>query len=46
VHQGAGERRKIYRITAAGRKALDGAREKVDELYHELHEARPGRISE
>jgi DNA-binding PadR family transcriptional regulator len=46
VHQGDGERRKMYRITAAGRKALAGAREKVDELYRELHEAHPRRLSE
>jgi len=34
-------RRRIYRITAAGRKALARARVKVDELHHELHEAHP-----
>ena len=38
-------RRRIYRITAAGRVALARAREKVDELHHELHEERPRRIS-
>ncbi len=36
-----GGKRRIYRITAAGRKALDKARTKVDELHHELHEAHP-----
>jgi DNA-binding PadR family transcriptional regulator len=46
VRQGAGERRKMYRITAAGRKALARAKEKVDELYRELHEAHPRRVSE
>jgi len=46
VHQDAGTRRRMYRITAAGRKALAGAREKVNELYHELHEAHPRRISD
>lgn len=46
VRQGAGERRKMYGITAAGRKALAGAKEKVDELYRELHEAHPRRLSE
>jgi DNA-binding PadR family transcriptional regulator len=46
VRQGAGGRRKMYRITAAGRKALARAKEKVDELYRELHEAHPRRISE
>lgn len=37
-------RRRLYRITAAGRKALARAREKVDELYTELHEARPRKM--
>ena len=40
-----GRNRRVYRITATGRKALDKAKEKVDELHHELHEARPRRIS-
>lgn len=44
VDQGTGDRRKMYRITAAGRKALAGAREKVGELYRELHEAHPRRV--
>lgn len=39
----AGKRR-IYVITAAGKKALEKAKEKVDELHHELHEAHPRRI--
>jgi len=34
-------RRRVYRITAAGRKALLGATKKVDELHHELHEKHP-----
>jgi DNA-binding PadR family transcriptional regulator len=46
VKRDGGERRKMYRITAAGRKALVRAREKVDELYHELHEAHPRRVSQ
>jgi DNA-binding PadR family transcriptional regulator len=46
AHRADGDRRKIYRITAAGRKALAGAKVKVDELYHELHESHPRRISE
>jgi len=41
VRGGDGDRRRMYRITAAGRRALARAREKVDELYHELHEKRP-----
>jgi PadR family transcriptional regulator PadR len=39
-----GRRRRLYRITHAGRKALDRARIKVDELHRELHEAHPRRI--
>ena len=39
-----GRRRRLYRITAAGRKALNAARAKVDELHHELHEAHPRRV--
>ena len=34
-------RRRMYRITPAGRKALQKAREKVDELHRELHQAHP-----
>ena len=40
-----GRRRRVYRITAAGKKALDKARVKVDELHHELHEEHPRRVS-
>ena len=40
-----GHSRRIYKITAAGRKALDKAIEKVDELHHELHEEHPRKIS-
>lgn len=36
-----GRRRRIYRITGSGRSALNQAREKVDELHHELHEKHP-----
>lgn len=36
-----GRVRRIYRITPAGRKALNQARAKVDELHHELHEEHP-----
>ncbi len=39
-----GSRRRVYRITAAGRTALEKAREKVDELHHELHEKKPRRL--
>jgi PadR family transcriptional regulator, regulatory protein PadR len=40
----AGRRRRIYRITRAGRQVLEKSRAKVDELHHELHEARPRKI--
>jgi DNA-binding PadR family transcriptional regulator len=40
-----GHSRRVYKITAAGRKALDKARVKVDELRHELHEEHPRKIS-
>ncbi len=36
-----GRRRRVYRITAGGRRALSRAREKVDELHRELHEEHP-----
>jgi PadR family transcriptional regulator len=36
-----GRQRKLYRITADGRQALKRARDKVDELHEELHEAHP-----
>lgn len=41
---GQGRRPRVYRITAAGRSALAKAREKVDELHGELHEAHPRRV--
>lgn len=40
-----GRRRRVYKITTAGKKALGKARAKVDELHHELHEERPRKIS-
>jgi PadR family transcriptional regulator PadR len=40
-----GHSRRVYRITAEGRRALDKATLKVDELHHELHEDHPRRIS-
>jgi DNA-binding PadR family transcriptional regulator len=40
-----GRKRRVYRITSAGRKALESASAKVDELYNELHEERPRSIS-
>jgi DNA-binding PadR family transcriptional regulator len=41
----SGRRRRVYTITASGRRALIKAREKVDELHHELHEEHPRRVA-
>ena len=41
-----GRRRRVYRTTASGKRALEKAREKVDELHHELHEERPRTLLE
>jgi len=41
-----GRQRRLYKITAAGRKALKKAKTLVDELHHELHEEHPRRVSE
>jgi DNA-binding PadR family transcriptional regulator len=40
-----GRKRRVYRITGEGRKALARASEKVDELHHELHEERPRKMT-
>jgi DNA-binding PadR family transcriptional regulator len=40
-----GRRRRVYAITAPGRKALEKAKLKVDELHHELHEQHLRKIS-
>lgn len=40
-----GRKRRVYRITSAGKKALDKARTKVDELHDELHEDSPRKLS-
>jgi DNA-binding PadR family transcriptional regulator len=40
-----GHSRRVYKITPPGRKALERAKEKVDELHHELHEQHPRKIS-
>ena len=40
----AGRNRRVYTITAAGRKALTRARAMVDELHHELHEEHPRKL--
>jgi DNA-binding PadR family transcriptional regulator len=40
-----GRRRRLYKITPAGKRALDKATVKVDELYGELHEEHPRKLS-
>jgi PadR family transcriptional regulator, regulatory protein PadR len=40
-----GRRRRVYKLTKAGKKALEQARVKVDELHHELHEKHPRKVS-
>jgi PadR family transcriptional regulator, regulatory protein PadR len=40
-----GRQRRIYRITAAGKRALEAAKERVDELHGELHEEVPRSIA-
>ena len=40
-----GRRRRLYKITPAGKRALEKAKSKVDELYHELHEEHPRKLS-
>ncbi len=39
-----GRRRRLYTITASGRRVLRNAMVKVDELHHELHEEPPPRL--
>jgi DNA-binding PadR family transcriptional regulator len=40
-----GRRRRVYKLTKTGKKALEQARAKVDELHQELHEAHPRKVS-
>ena len=39
-----GRRRRIYKLTQAGKKALEQAAGKVDELHEELHEKHPRKL--
>ena len=39
-----GRRRRVYKLTKAGRKALEQAKVKVDELHEELHEEHPRKL--
>ena len=41
-----GRRRRLYKITPAGKRALEKAKSKVDELYEELHEDHPRKVTE
>jgi PadR family transcriptional regulator, regulatory protein PadR len=40
-----GRKRRVYKITTVGKKALESAKAKVDELHHELHEEHPREIA-
>jgi DNA-binding PadR family transcriptional regulator len=40
-----GRKRRVYKITSVGKKALEKARVKVDELHRELHEEHLRKIS-
>jgi PadR family transcriptional regulator PadR len=40
-----GRRRRVYKITSSGKKALEAAKAKVDELHEELHEEHLRRVS-
>jgi DNA-binding PadR family transcriptional regulator len=40
-----GRERRVYKITPLGRKALEKATAKVDELHHELHEDHPRKLA-
>ncbi|HUV68156.1 MAG TPA: PadR family transcriptional regulator [Terracidiphilus sp.] len=44
LDQVGGHRRRVYKITSAGRKALEKVTAKVDELHHELHEDHPRKL--
>ena len=44
LSQVGGHKRRVYRITPAGKRALDKVKTKVDELHHELHEEHPREI--
>ncbi len=46
LNQVGGRNRRVYKITAAGRKALDRLIPKVDELHHELHEDHPRKLQD
>jgi PadR family transcriptional regulator, regulatory protein PadR len=41
----SGRRRRVYKLTKAGKRALERAKIKVDELHHELQEDLPRKVS-
>jgi PadR family transcriptional regulator PadR len=41
----SGRRRRVYKLTGVGKRALEQARVKVDELHYELHEKHPRKVS-
>lgn len=45
VNSMVGRKRRVYKITPAGRRALAKAKAKVDELHHELHEEHPRKVT-
>lgn len=45
LKKAGGRERRVYTITSGGRKALEKAKAKVDELHHELHEERPRKMA-
>jgi len=40
-----GRQRRVYKITSVGKKTLDKAKTKVDELHQELHEEHSRKLS-
>jgi PadR family transcriptional regulator PadR len=45
IQKVSGRNRRVYKITPSGRKALQQARQKVDELHQEMHQAHPRAVS-
>jgi PadR family transcriptional regulator PadR len=45
IQKVSGRNRRVYKITPSGRKALQQARQKVDELHQEMHQAHPIAVS-
>jgi DNA-binding PadR family transcriptional regulator len=45
VDNTSGRNRRVYKITPSGRRALEQAMVKVDELHDEMHEEHPRKVS-